>query len=170
MVVLPFRGTERRGHTTPSPRGGPGTYGGGGASPLALQGWRSGVKIQVWWEKAMGKFGGRGGGRAGGAASLRGADLPRERPGTRREAGVAKAGPSRFLPPLRAALHPQRQAAVHSTGAGTSPYLDITPSILARSGGPPTLTMVPTSRKYCAPMSGVRTISARASPWCGLLN
>jgi hypothetical protein len=59
--------------------------------------------------------------------------------------------------------------AVYCGGAGTSPYLDMTPISFSRSGGPPAFTIVPTSRKYWAPMSGVMTISARAVPLCGLL-
>jgi len=38
--------------------------------------------------------------------------------------------------------------AVQCNGAGTSPYLDITPSNFERSGGPPAFTIAAISRKY----------------------
>jgi hypothetical protein len=46
--------------------------------------------------------------------------------------------------------------------AGTSPCVDITCSNFARSGGPPAAATAATSRKNCAPMSGVIITSARA--------
>jgi len=50
----------------------------------------------------------------------------------------------------------------HFGEAGTSPYLDMTDTNAALSGGPPALTTAATSLKYSAPMSGDRTIKARA--------
>src|SRR5438034_168428 len=57
---------------------------------------------------------------------------------------------------------PRSSGARHAGAAGTSPYLAITDSSAARSGGPPALTTAATSLKYCAPMSGDWTINARA--------
>lgn len=51
----------------------------------------------------------------------------------------------------------------HFGAAGTSPYLDMTESKAALSGGPPALTTLPTSLKYWAPMSGDSTIMALAT-------
>ena len=56
-------------------------------------------------------------------------------------------------------------------GAGTTrPYRFMTARSAVLSGGPPELTTSATSRKYCAPMSGVLNISTRANSPCGLLN
>ena len=55
-----------------------------------------------------------------------------------------------------------RAARRHFGAAGTSPYLDMTDTKAALSGGAPLLTTAATSLKYWAPMSGDRTINARA--------
>ena len=51
----------------------------------------------------------------------------------------------------------------HLGADGTKPYRLMTATSALLSGGPPALTTAATSLKYCAPMSGERTINARAT-------
>src|SRR6185436_1353768 len=64
---------------------------------------------------------------------------------------------------------PRACVLLHFGAAGTSPYPRMTSRSFTTSGGPPALTISPTSWKYCSPMSGVIVTSARAVAAPGLL-